>query len=196
VVIETNQKLTYEFPEMNSEERLTELILYISAKCIDDPDINATRLNKILFWSDFRSFALYGKPITGSAYKALEYGPAPAGLDVIRKQMVKRKELSRRRAPKFSYKRIRLIPLRDANLDLFTARDIALVDEVIEEMWGMLAKDASLQSHGIAWEIARANWTETGNDLIPYEAIFLSDEPITEDETVRVRELNARFHWE
>jgi len=158
---------------MNSEQRLTELIPYIAAKCLDDHDFNATRLNKILFWSDFRSFALYGKPITGSAYKALEYGPAPAGLDVIRKRMVKNKDLSRKRVPKFSYKRIRLIPLRDANLDLFTARDIALVDEVIEEMWGMLAKDASIQSHTIVWEIARANWVEGGNDLIPIRSYFL-----------------------
>jgi len=194
--VEKGDKLTYDFPEMDSEQRLAELILYIAAKCFDDPDFSATRLNKILFWADFRSFALRGKPITGAAYKALEYGPAPAGLDVIRKQMVKRRELVRRHVPKFSYKRHRLIPRRPANLDLFTAHDIALVDEVIEEMWGMLAKDASLQSHGIAWEIARANWRETGNDLIPYEAALISDEPITAEEIARVQELNEKFHWE
>lgn len=115
---------------------------------------------------------------------------------LFRKRMVQRRELFRRHVPKFSYKRHLLIPRRQANLDLFTARDIALIDDVIEGMWGMLAKAVSLQSHGIAWEIARANWRETGNDLIPYEAAFISDEPVTEEETARVRELNEKFHWE
>ena len=57
--------------------------LYIAEKCLDDPDFTVTRLNKILFWADFRSFAQYGKSITGARYKALEHGPAPARLDVI-----------------------------------------------------------------------------------------------------------------
>jgi hypothetical protein len=188
--------LTYEFPEMDSEQRLVELILYIAEKCLDDPTSTVTRLNKILFWADFGSFARYGKPITGVAYRALEHGPAPVGLDVIRKEMVKRKELFRRHIPTFSYKRHLLIPRRPANLDLFTAPNIAIVDEVIEGTRGMLAKDVSEQSHGIAWEIARANWRETGNDLIPYEAALISDEPITEEEVARVQELNAKFHWE
>ena len=181
---------------MNPEARLVELILYIADKCLEDLDSNLTRLNKILFWADFRSFATYGKPITGSAYKALKFGPAPAGLDDIRKGMKKRKELLVRRVPKFSYRRTLLIPRRAANLDLFKAQDIAVLDQVIEEMWGMSARDASLQSHGIAWEIARANWAETGEDRIPYEAALISDEPVTEEEEARARELNEKFHWE
>ena len=71
-------KITYEFPEMRPDERLRELILYIALKCESDARFNATRLNKILFYADFVSFANTGKPVTGAAYKAIDRGPVPS----------------------------------------------------------------------------------------------------------------------
>ena len=194
--MENNGKLTYEFAGMESEKRLTELILYIAAKCADDADLNITRLNKILFFADFQAFAAYGKSISGAGYIALPYGPAPRGADDIRRQMVRRKELFQRHPPKYSLKRTRLVARREPDLSLFTANDIAILDEVIEQFWGVFAKDATRASHGRAWEIARANYLETGDDRIPYEAAFISDDPVDEADVERARELNAKFRWE
>jgi hypothetical protein len=171
-------------------------MLYIAEKCADDADLNITRLNKILYFADFQAFAAFGKSISGAGYIALPYGPAPKGADDIRRQMVRRKELFQRHPPKYSLKRTRLIARREADLSLFTAPDIAILDEVIEQFWGVFAKDASRASHGRAWEIARANYLETGDDRIPYEAAFISDDPIDEADIERARELNAKFHWE
>lgn len=193
---ENGAKLTYDFPELDSEKRLTELMLYIATKCADDPDFNVTRLNKILFFADFQAYRAFGKSISGAEYIALPYGPAPRKADEIRKQMVTRKELFQRHPPKYSHKRTRLVARREADLSLFTANDIAILDEVIEDFWGVFAKDATRASHGRAWEIARANYLETGDDRIPYEAAFISDDAPDEADIERARELNAKFHWE
>ena len=137
---ENEQKLTFDFPELEPEKRLVELMLYIAEKCADDADFNVTRLNKILFFADFQAYAAYSKSISGAEYIALPYGPAPKGADEIRKEMVKRKWLFQRHPPKYSKKRTRLVARREPDLSLFTANDIAILDEVIEQFWGVSQK--------------------------------------------------------
>ena len=48
-------QLTYGENDAHSDERLGELILYVADKCADDPRFGATKLNKILWWSDFQA---------------------------------------------------------------------------------------------------------------------------------------------
>lgn len=186
----------YEFPDMNPDDRLRELILYIADRCSSDPTFSATKLNKILFYSDFLSFGRYGKPITGCAYKALEKGPAPRGLNFVRDRMVDSDDIRIRKSPVYTHERHQIIPLRAPELVMFSARDIKVVDEMIELTLGELAKDVSEDSHWRAWWIARDRLTEGGSDLIPYEAVFISNDPLTNADIKRVRELNNRFHWE
>lgn len=186
----------YEFPEMHPDERLRELILYIADRCSSDPTFSATKLNKILFYSDFLSFGRYGKPITGSAYKALEKGPAPRGLNIVRDRMADSDDIRIRKSTVYTHKRHQIVPLREPNLEAFSARDIKLVDEMIDFLRGEIAKDVSEASHWRAWWITRDRISEGGNDLIPYEAVFISNDPLTEADIKRVRELNNRFHWE
>ena len=69
---------------------------------------------------------------------------------------------------------------------------IALVDEVISDFWDDNATTVSEASHGKAWEIAK------DKQLIPYEAIFLSDNALTPAdvaETYVLAETMAR-RWE
>jgi hypothetical protein len=68
-------------------KKLKELILYISQKCASDPNFGAIKLNKILYFSDFASFAHYGEPITGAEYQKLEQGPAPRRMVPVRNEM-------------------------------------------------------------------------------------------------------------
>ena len=70
-VLEEVGELHYDFPELKGEEKLRELIIYISDKCIDDETFGAVKLNKILYLSDFDHYAKYGIPITGLPYQSL-----------------------------------------------------------------------------------------------------------------------------
>ena len=84
----------------------------------------------------------------------------------------------------------RLIPLRAVNYDLFTADQIAFVDEVIDWLWGKTAASVSEHSHGKAWKIAK------DRQSMPYESIFLSDAPITPFDVLRTHELAEKFGWD
>jgi len=85
--------------------------------------------------------------------------------------------------------RERAYALREPNYDLFSAREIAIVEEHIRFFWNWPAKDISAYSHGMAWKLA------DDGDLIPYEAVFISDDPVTEEDVTRVKELAAEHGW-
>lgn len=180
---------TYSFPDMDSDERLKELIIYISDKCSGDSRFGATKLNKILYFADFISYLNYGEPITGAAYIKQQRGPVPRDLRDIRDDMEAEGEITVRSKRVFDYVEQRVVPLREANLEPFSARDIGLIDEIIEAMWGRPAYAVSRLSHDAAWKMANQG------EGIPYQAVYLSDEGIDEDDIRRGRELVAEYEW-
>lgn len=184
------EKLTFEFQDRDSKALLRELIVYISQKCAEDPTFCATKLNKILFYSDFFSFFRFGEPISGVEYQRIQYGPAPKHLVPVRDEMLGR-DIAVQKTTFFSKQQHRCVALRDPDLDKFKGRDIALLDEVIEKLRGKTAKEVSEMSHQRAWRIAR------DQESIPYEAVFLSDDDdLTESEIARFSSLNQEHHWE
>lgn len=186
------RRVTFDFPGMESLARLREMILYIADKCTEDPGFGATKLNKILYFADFSSYARYGQPITGVKYMRLEKGPVPQALLPIRNDMEEKGEVFVKKQTLFSGNREqhRVIALREPNLDLFRARDIAVVDEIIHLLWGKTADEVSNMSHGIAWHVF-------GNkQLIPYQTAHLSNEGITDGDIIRAQELIMEHGWD
>src|SRR5258706_11049650 len=124
----------YTFDVPRGKQRFRELIIYISAESVDDPHFGSTKLNKILFYSDFRAFERFGEPITGAAYFALDEGPAPYLLLPIRRELEREGALEIRENVVGNFSQIRTIARREPHLDIFTEGELALVDEVIAEL--------------------------------------------------------------
>lgn len=182
-------KLTYNVSLPGGTARLKELILYIADKCRDDPTFGAVKLNKVLYHSDFRSFERFGIPITGADYQRLERGPAPLALKIVEREMESQGEINVRTVPYGPYSQKRVTALRDADLSFFSAQDIAIVDAVIGELWGQTALRVSEGSHGRPWK------TRNNGDRIPYEAAYLSNEPVTEEDVDRTSQLVRAHGW-
>ncbi len=148
--------------------KFKELVLFVADKSVDDPSFGATKLNKVLFFSDFLAYAELGQPITGADYQKLKYGPAPRPLLPIQRRL--QDEGSAAIVPQRlgNFAQRRLMALRPPNLALFSADEIALVDEVIETLRGATAVHASQLSHrwGVGWTVAGEG------DTIPYESVF------------------------
>jgi hypothetical protein len=172
-----------------NEARFRELVLYISQKCANDPKFGAVKLNKILFFSDFLAFAHYGKPITGFEYQKLEQGPAPRRLVPVRKRMIEKKELGLQEIPlKSGNIQTRTVNLRRPNLTVFKPEHIAIVDSVIEALSESGSDTLSELTHKmVGWKTARFGET------IPYETIFLTDEPLSEADVEKGREIAEEF---
>lgn len=181
---------TFSFPEMDPDRRLAELILYIAEKCEHDPGFGAVKLAKVLAFADFSSYFETGKPITGAEYMRLPQGPAPRRLRPLRERLSADHEIAVREVSVGKYQQHRVVPLRRAGLSIFTAEEIAAVDKIIDLVWNRTAATVSEFSHGIAWKVAR------NTESIPYEAVFLSDEDLTEYDRARTAELASECGWE
>ncbi len=171
LVEDTNSvALSHQEPD---DQKLQELILYISWMCEDDPTFGATKLNKILFFADFHAYAQLGKSITGQEYRALDQGPAPRHLIPVRSRLVENGDIAVRKRDFYGKTQDRTIALRAPNFDGFAPQEIAIVDRVIQDWRGKSTREMSAAAHEfIGWKLALPNET------IPYEtALFQWHEP-------------------
>lgn len=159
-------------------ERLGELMLFISQKTADDRHFGATKLNKILFFSDFFAYRLLGAPITGAQYQKLEHGPAPVELLEVRQSLIEDAAAVMQEVSFVGYIQKRLIALRDPDISLFKTEQLSLVEEVISALDGQSAGDVSEISHklSVGWQLAKFQ------EVIPYATAYLSSRKLTERE--------------
>ena len=161
---------SFEIPVPQGEARFKELILYISVRCQHDPNFGATKLNKILWRSDFLAYLRLGEPITGVAYRKLPWGPVPRRFPALQRELERDGRVRIEERPSFGDRARKVtVALENANLVHFTGDQIAIVHEAIEEYAGLNAAETSDRTHGIAWSLAK---DEEG---IPYEAAFLAE---------------------
>ena len=158
-------------------DKLRELVLHISRQSEGDPCFGAIKLNKILFYADFLAYRNFGRPITGAEYQKLEHGPAPRQLKPLCDRMKREGALAVRKAEFGGYMQHRTLALREPILGKFTAEEIALVDSVIQQLWGQNASEVSERSHRFpGWQLAKLGET------IPYSVALLTYRDPTEKE--------------
>lgn len=151
------------------QEKLEELILYIANQSEADARFGATKLNKLLFFSDFSAYARTGKPITGVVYRKMPYGPVPETVEAVKFKLLNTKDLIEERRRVISHHQHRLVATREPDLSLFTAQEISIVDQIITRFHKHNNKTISEISHMTAgWQLA-----ESG-EVIPYETVILS----------------------
>ena len=184
------KQLTYEIPDLDGEARLRELILYIANKCLTDPTFSKTKLNKILYFADFIAFAKYHKPITGVAYQRLQYGPVPEPMHRLQGEMAAEDDIKVIERDYMGKTQQRVVALRRADLTKFTAQDVELIDDIIQAFWGRRGKYVSQLSHDRAWQATPQM------ERIPYESVFVSDEPLTDYDITRSHELIRKHQWD
>ncbi len=172
-----------------NEEKLRQLILYVSQKCADHPEFGSTKLNKIVYFADFITYANTGKPLTGVEYQRLKHGPAPRRMKPVLDSMRRNWQLVMQEVQDAgNYIAKRPVNLVSPDLDSFTAKEIATVDHVIEHLEELTASAASRVSHDWGgWKYAH------DGETIPYESVFIDNKPLTQEEQVRGLEV-AREH--
>jgi hypothetical protein len=153
-------------------QRLEELVLYVAERCESHRLFGRTKLLKVLFNADFTSYERFGQPITGAAYRRFEHGPVPNEFPAARADLIQRGDAVEERIATSGPAETRLLPRRRCNLELFSERDIAIVDEVIALAENKGGVELSRESHDfVGWQLARPG------QVIPYEAVFIGTEP-------------------
>jgi len=100
-------------------------------------------------------------------YKKLPYGPGPAAYPRLQSEMLQEKLIRLVARRVYDLERQRILPLKDPEVEMFTAREISLIDSWIRFFLNKTAKEVSRYSHGKAWKLANEG------DQIPYEAVHI-----------------------
>ena len=173
-----------------NESKFKELILYVAQRSESDPSFGAIKLNKVLFLADILAYAMLNRPITGAEYFKLERGPAPRLMLPVREAMIRDNDIVMITRESFGLPHDRIIAKRPPDLSEFTGHEIALVNDVIELEKDASGSDLSEMTHRmVGWRVA------AHKEVIPYSTVFLSEDPLTEDDYLRAQELAARYEW-
>ena len=162
--------------------KFQEVLLYTLAKVGSRPNIGETVLYKLLYFIDFDYYEKYEEQLVGATYQKNHYGPTPVEFTKIIEQMIGNQEIERVPSAFFQYPQTKYLPLRQPDLSILTANEIQLIDDVLNRLGEMNAKQISDYSHhDVPWMT-----TEDGQ-IIPYEAAFYRTAPYSvreyQDET-------------
>lgn len=153
-------------------DKFKEVLLYILNKIGSKPNVGETVIYKLMYFIDFDFYEKYEEQLIGATYKKNTYGPTPIEFKKIVDKMEKDEELVKVKDEYFQFPQTKYLPKRAANLSLFKANEIKLIDEVIEKLSDYNANQISEYSHeDIPWLT-----TENG-EIIDYEKVFYRQKP-------------------
>lgn len=148
-------------------QKLKTLVHYIIWRVGSAPDFGAVKLNKVLWFSDARSFEAFGKPITGETYIRRKFGPVPKHLDMVLKELIRHNVIETWKERFHEFHVTRYAASSPPDLSLFNRDELSFIDwwikHVSEEH---TAASISEKSHDYGWQIAR-----DGEEL-PYTAFL------------------------
>ncbi len=148
-------------------KKFRDLVLYVIWRSGDSPDFGAIKLNKVLWFSDARSYEATGKPITGEVYTRQKYGPVPRHIDEVLEELSRDGVISSRSEPYFNFMVRRLQAHQPPDISAFAPREMNMVDWWIKHIdEEHSAVSISEKSHDYGWKLAALG------EVLPYKAIL------------------------
>lgn len=162
-------------------EKFKRLVHYVIWRAGDRSGFGATKLNKVLWFAEARTYMLRGTPITGAEYIRQKYGPVPKAFVPAREELKSEGLIRVWQDRHYNRTQTRFKALRQPDTTGFTEDELKTVDWWIDHIdKDHTATSISDESHDYAWEIAKEG------EVIPYYAFFAS----------RVRDPNeAESEW-
>jgi hypothetical protein len=146
------------------------LVHYVCHKCHDPSILGATKLNKVLWYSDVIAYMDSGGSITNESYVKQQFGPVPKHILLTIRDLESRGNIVVRDAEYFRKVKKEYVSLKRPDISKFSANEISLVDAVIDVVCrNHTASSISAASHDYIWHIA-----DIGEEL-PYATAFVSE---------------------
>jgi len=132
--------------------RLSNIVHYVIAR-VDPSRLGATKLNKVLWFADIEHYRRYGCSLTGlQEYVRLPAGPVPRPIDHVLLRLKATGKVAER--PVKVYQRVRreFVHLREPDVSSFEAREVDLLNEVMDAVCQHSANFVSEATHDALWE--------------------------------------------
>ena len=155
----------------NNLEKFEEVLLYILNKVGSKPNIGETVIYKLLYFIDFDFYEKYEEQLMGAAYIKNHYGPTPVEFEKIVEKMTG-KEIVKVKGSYFDFPQTKYLPLRKPDLTKLKASEVEVIDNVLNKLSDMNAKQISDYSHNdVPW------LTTEDETIIEYESVFYRTAP-------------------
>ncbi len=172
-----------------SQERLDELVLYVSFHLADSPNFGMVALNKALFFSEMLHYVEYGHAITGATYTRQRFGPTLHQMLPVIRRLEASHDAVVRNVPVGTYTQKRLVAQREARSSLFDASELKTVNGVLNMCRNFTGTQLSEMSHNLpGWRLAR------DGEEIPFFTAFIYEGPPSEHELEVSRRLVRRLN--
>jgi transcriptional regulator with XRE-family HTH domain len=157
-------------PQKNLD-KFKEVLLYLLSKVGSKPNVGESVLYKLLYFIDFNYYEKYEEQLIGATYIRNNYGPTPKEFIKIVEDM-EGKDLTKVKDSYFQYPQTKYLPLRKPDLSKINTQEQKVIDDVINTLSDMNAKQISEYSHNdVPWQT-----TEEGK-VIDYESVFYRTPP-------------------
>jgi Protein of unknown function (DUF4065) len=146
------------YPNLNTA------IHYIVSRCPPE-QLGATKLNKILWYSDIAYYERTGASITGDEYVKQQFGPVPKHTLPATRDLENERAIVSRNASYFGMTKKEYWSLREPDISKCDPVAISIMDQTIEWICNEhTARSISEETHDLLWESA-----ELG-EVIPFGA--------------------------
>jgi hypothetical protein len=160
---------------LDSIEKTCELIVYIAERSKDDPRFDRMKLAKLLFFCDFSAHAELGAAITGASYRKQAHGPLADAQLLAEQTLSKAGAIELRSVGPTMYRQTLVVAKREADISWLSAKQRAIIDEVVNRHRGNDAMEMRTLSHAFpGCELAAEG------DPIPYHSVYVSREGPTQ----------------
>lgn len=164
-------KKGFKVPKFN-REKFKQVLLYILEKCGAKPNVGETVVYKLLYFADFDFYELYEEYLTGEAYRKISYGPAPCDFQDIVKEMISKGQLKKVTTEYYGMPQKKYLPSVKLDLSRLGARELEVIDRVVEILSPLDASIISDYSHSdIPWEVTK------NREIIDYDTVFYRKPP-------------------
>jgi transcriptional regulator with XRE-family HTH domain len=148
-------------------DKFKEVLLYILNQVGSRPNVGETVIYKLLYFIDFDFYEKYEDQLIGATYIKNKFGPTPVEFAKIVRKMTDSGEMCQIKTSRSGFEQRKYLPNRQPDLSKLGAHEIKLIDEVLERLSHMGARQISDYSHGdIPWI------TTEEQKPIEYEAVF------------------------
>ena len=145
-----------ENPMAFDREKFKTLVLYVIWRSASAREFGLTKLNKVLWFSDARSFEENGTSISGESYTRQKFGPVACHLNEVLQELCGSKLVQHWVEPYFDFEVQRYSAHAPPDMSAFTGQELGFIDWWIRRISEAPASTSTQStSHDYGWQIAK-----------------------------------------
>ena len=125
-------------------KKFENLVLYFLETC---KSVGKTKLNKLLWYCDFKNFKEHGTSITGAKYLHLQYGPVPHNYDCLLQILSFQDKITSNEIFYDHYSGEEYYTNHSADVSVFCEAELMVIKYIAETLGNMTAKQLTEKSH-------------------------------------------------